>query len=147
MKKAVVKAEILISTPNERAEHIVRLKVHDRWYETLRAFYRENAAEARSWRVEMEPWGKSASDGAIRLFHELRDRICEQSGDMSQEYLSHIKRTLKDTYGVKLPNGKLKSVASYTVSELGRLIDGAFLMAYEAGADVRDLEAEKGEIR
>jgi hypothetical protein len=113
----------------------------------LRAFYRENAAESRSWRVTFEPWGKTASDSAIRLFHELRDRICEAMGDTSKEHKDHIKLTLKNSYGVVLPNGKLKSVASYSVSELGQLIDGAFLMAYEADADVRDLEPERREMK
>jgi len=126
---------------------VVRLKVYDHWYETLKAFYRENQADTRTWRVTFEPWGKSASEGAIRLFYELRDRICEAMGDMSREHKDHIKRTLKNSYGVVLSNGRLKSLTGYSVGEISRLIDGAFLMAYEAEADVRDLEPEKGEWR
>ena len=147
MKRASVKAEILLSTSEEKANHIVRLKIEDRWYEALKSFYRENKADTITWRITFEPWQKSASEGAVRLFHELRDRICEAMGDSSGEHKDHIKRVLKSTYGIVLSNGKQKSVASYTVSELSRLIDGGFLMAYEAGADVRDLEAEKGEVR
>ncbi len=147
MKRASVKAEILNTTSEEKANHVVRLKVDDRWYETLRLFYKENAADTTSWRVEFEPWGKSASDGAIRLFYELRDRICEASGDTSKEYKDHVKKTLKTTYGVVSSNGKLKSLTGYSVSELSQLIDGAFLMGYESEADLRDLEPEKGEWR
>lgn len=124
---------------------MVRLKVYDHWYETLKAFYRENQADTRTWRVTFEPWGKSASDGAIRLFYELRDRICEAMGDTSKEHRDHIKRTLKNSYGIVLSNGRLKSLTSYSVSELSQLIDGAFLMGYEAEADLRDLEPERGE--
>ena len=147
MRRASVKVEILNTTTNEKANHVVRLKVDDHWYETLRQFYKENAADTISWRVTFEPWGKSASDGAIRLFYEIRDRICEAMGDTSKEHRDHIKRTLKNTYGVVLQNGKLKSLTGYSVSELSQLIDGAFLMGYEAEADLRDLEPEKGEWR
>ena len=147
MVRASVKAEILNTTESEKANHVVRLMIHDHWYETLRAFYRENAADTKSWRLTIEPWGKSASEGAVRLFYELRDRICEASGDTSKEYKDHVKRTLKNSYGVVLKNGNLKSLTAYSVGELSRLLDGAFLMAYEAEADVRDLEPERPEWR
>lgn len=147
MRRASIKAEILNSTNEEKANHIVRIKVYDDWYEALRAFYRENAAETRTWRVTFEPWAKVASESAVRLFHEIRDRICEAMGDSSKEHKDHIKATLKNTYGVVSSSGRPKSVTSYSVSELGQLIDGAFLMAYEAGADVRDLEPERREYR
>lgn len=147
MRKASVKAEILLSTSEEKANHIVRLKIEDRWYEALKAFYRENKADTITWRITFESWEASASDAAKRLFHELRDRICEAMGDSCKEHKDHLKKVLKASFGVTLANGKLKSVGSYTVLELSRWIDGAFLMGYEANADLRDLEPERGEIK
>jgi hypothetical protein len=144
LEKVSIKVEFLASSNWEKERNIVRLKVDSHWIEHLRSYYREHKNE--QFRATLEVWDSSTSEGAFRLFHEIRDRICASMGDTSQEHKDHIKEELKKLYGEKDAKGNPKHTKQYTVSDWskqGGLIDGAFVWAHEAGADVKDLETER----
>jgi hypothetical protein len=141
VKRCSVKIEFMASSPEEKAQNIVKVKVHGKWIEALRSFAREHN-KAFDFRMIVEEWS-DASEGAFNLFHELRDRIAEKQGDTSNENKDNLKKWLKQTYGVRLSNGLSKSTTKYTVEEMSRLIDGTFQECYKCEADVRDLEPER----
>jgi hypothetical protein len=144
VNRCSVKVVFIQSTNAERAIGVVRLQVDSHWINTLRAFFKEHGPKV--YRIIVEEWNE-AGEGAFNLFHELRDRLAQVQEDESNENKEHLKKWLKETHGVTLNNGKLKSTTKYTVQEMSRLIDGTFQECYRAGADVRDLEPERSAVK
>ena len=116
--------------------NIICFAVRDAWWEALKDYGREHKDELNTQRLTLEKFSGDWSEAAFRLFHAIRDRICEASGDTSRDYKEHIKYELKSQIGLK------KSLKTYTKQELWLITNKALDWALEAGADVRDLLAE-----
>jgi hypothetical protein len=120
--------------------NLICFAVRDAWWESVKTYGREHRDELNSQRVTLEKFSGDWSEEAFRLFHLVRDRICEASGDTSRQYKEHIKDILK-----KEVSGE-RSIKDFTRKEMWLVTNKAIDMALEADADIRDFKAEFSEL-
>lgn len=123
-----------------KGRNMICFAVRDAWWDAVKDYGKEHRDELNSQRVTLERFSGDWSDGAFKLFHAIRDRICEASGDTSRQYKEHIKHELKKEVDAN------KSIKAYTRKEMWLVTNKAIDMALESEADIRDLRADFTEI-
>lgn len=138
---AVVPMKEILEKPEFwQKQNLICFAVRDAWWDSVKDYGKEHREELKSQRVTLEAFSGDWSEGAFKLFHAIRDRICEASGDTSRQYKEHIKHILKKEVD------EVRSVKDYTRKELWLVTNKAIDMAFETDADVRDLIGDFTEL-
>lgn len=80
----------------------------------------ENKSEVT---ITIEPYIRKVEQTQMGYFHVLIKMIHEETGDDKVS----IKTDLKERFGVRLDDGNLKSTASYSTTEMNKLIEGTVI--------------------
>jgi len=158
--KIRIRFAFLSSSPEEREEGIVRMKIDQKYMNLLRSYGKEHLDELGDQMAVVEPWTFSYSTEAIRFFHQVRDMVLEkQSGPQavrSKTEKDHLKTQLKQEFGPEdedhLPRDEdgypvLTSLKEYTREELWHLCQGAVDWLLEAGGSLEGLRIDFNELK
>lgn len=142
MSKLFIKVQPLPSSPEERADHIIKFKIgpYTDW-KSAKDYYQKNINKQIDLELTLDKWRKIHTKSQRGLFHAVIKQISLFDGTDPEI----IKEGIKRQYGVTTFWGKKevpKPSRLQTTIEYSRLIDGAFLEAAEMGVEIKDLRHE-----
>lgn len=142
LDKLRIRFTFLPTTDEEKAQGIIRAKVHPNYIADLHAYGMAHRGRLDDQEAVLKDWNWEFNEEARKFYFAIRDAIVEaQSGRKTSAECTKMHKDLKKEFGARDSRMKIKSLKDaatepYTRRELWMLVQGALDWLEEAGGSL-----------